>query len=171
MGYSRKNPNGRLRIYFFENPPGIFHLFTLPWKFQIKQNSTPGYSTKTPRNSTSFLINPWKFHMLFLWYPWKFHILNPPNINWLSEKVWDVHIMEKNVYCPSLYTFPIQYFLYFLEGQVHKDSKLGIMTNVGKSRPAKVIFTSIPKVSDACANSFDRYIMTAQCMRNVFTFY
>ena len=24
-------------------------------------------------------------------------------------------------------------FLYLLEGQVHKDSKLGIMTNVGKS--------------------------------------
>ena len=31
-------------------------------------------------NSTSFLINSWKFHSmwLFLWYPWKFHILNPP---------------------------------------------------------------------------------------------
>ena len=28
-------------------------------------------------NCTSFLINPWKFHMLFLWYPWRFHILNP----------------------------------------------------------------------------------------------
>ena len=24
----------------------------------------------TPRNSTSFLINPWKFDILFLWYPW-----------------------------------------------------------------------------------------------------
>ena len=62
-------------------------------------------------------------------------------------------------------------FLYFLEGQVHKDSKLGIMTNMGKSRLAKVIFNNIHKISDACANSFDRYIMTAQCMRNVFTFY
>ena len=32
-------------------------------------------------NSTLFLINPWKFYMLFLWqfdwYSWKFHILNP----------------------------------------------------------------------------------------------
>ena len=61
--------------------------------------------------------------------------------------------------------------LYFLEGQVHKDKKLGIMTNMGKSRLAKVIFNNIHKISDACANSFDRYIMIAQCMRNIFTFY
>ena len=69
------------------------------------------------------------------------------------------------VYIPS----PYNVFLYFLEGQVHKDSKLGIMTNMGKSRLAKVIFNNIHKISDACANSFDRYIMIAQCMRNVFT--
>ena len=61
--------------------------------------------------------------------------------------------------------------LYFLEGQVHKDSKLGIMTNVGKNRLLKVIFTNIHKKMDACPNSFDRYIMIARCMRNVFTFY
>ena len=67
------------------------------------------------------------------------------------------------VYIPS----PYNVFLYFLEGQVHKDNKLGIMTNVGKSRLAKVIFTNIHKISDACANSFGRYIMIAQCMRNV----
>ena len=71
------------------------------------------------------------------------------------------------VYIPS----PYNVLLYFLEEQVHKDSKLGVMTNMGKSRLAKVIFTNIHKISDACANSFDRYIMTAQCMRNVFTFY
>ena len=58
----------------------------------------------------------------------------------------------KNVYCPSLYTFPYNVFPYFLEGQVpHKDNKLGIMTNVGKSRLEKVIFTNIHKISDACA--------------------
>ena len=70
-------------------------------------------------------------------------------------------------------TVPSSYnvFLYFLEGQVHEDSKLGIMTNMGKSRLAKVIFTNIHKISDAYANSFGRYIMIAQCMRNVFTFY
>ena len=35
----------------------------------------------------------------------------------------------------------------------------------------KVIFTNIHNISHACASSFDRYIMIAQCMRNVFTFY
>ena len=55
------------------------------------------------------------------------------------------------VYIPS----PYNVFLYFLEGQVHKDSKLG-MTNVGKSRLVKVIFSNIHKISDACANSFGR---------------
>ena len=71
------------------------------------------------------------------------------------------------VYIPS----PYNVFLYFLEGQVHKDSKLGIMTNVGKNRLVKVIFTNVHKISDACANSFGGYIMIAQCMRNVYTFY
>ena len=77
---------------------------------------------------------------------------------------------EKNVYCPSLYNFPIQGFSLLLEGQVYKDSKLEIMTNVVKSTLAKVIFTNI-KISDACANIFGRYIMIAQYMRNVFIFY
>ena len=76
----------------------------------------------------------------------------------------------KNVYCHSLLIFPYNVFLYFLKGQVHKDSKLGIMTNVGKSRLVKVISTNIHKISDACANRFGGYIMTAQCMRNYFTF-
>ena len=64
---------------------------------------------------------------------------------------------------------PYNVFLYFLE--VRKDSKLGIMTNAGKSRLVEVIFSNIHKISDACANSFGRYIMTAKCIRNVFTFY
>ena len=62
-------------------------------------------------------------------------------------------------------------FPYFLEGQVHKDNKLEIMTNVAKSMLVKVIFTNLQKISDACANSFGRYIMIVQCMRNVFTVY
>ena len=66
---------------------------------------------------------------------------------------------------------PYNVFLYFLEEPVHKDSKLGIMTNMGKSRLAKVIFTNIHKISDACVNSFVRNIMIAQCTRNVFTFH
>ena len=89
------------------------------------------------------------------------------NINWLSKKVWAVYIKGKNVYCPSLIPSQYNVFLYFLEGQIHKNNKLGIMTNVGKTRLVKDIFTSIHKISDACANSFGRYIMIAQCMRNV----
>ena len=45
------------------------------------------------------------------------------------------------VYIPC----PYNLFLYFLEGQVHKDSKLGIMTNVGKCRLVKVTFANIQK--------------------------
>ena len=54
--------------------------------------------TGNPWNSTSFLINPWKFHMLFLWYPWKFHFLNPPCLGffWNSPFVTlPLEILEK----------------------------------------------------------------------------
>ena len=71
------------------------------------------------------------------------------------------------VYIPS----PYSVFFYFLEGQVQKDTNLGIINNVGKSRLVKSIFANIHKMSDACTNSFGRYILIAQCMRNVFTFY
>ena len=54
---------------------------------------------------------------------------------------------------------------------MHKGSKLETMTNLGESRLVKVIFSNTHKISDACANAFSRYIMIAQCMRNVFTFY
>ena len=63
------------------------------------------------------------------------------------------------------------FFFTYWKGKCIKDRKLGIMTSVGKNRLVKVIFTNIHKISDACANSFGRYIMIAQCMRNVFTFY
>ena len=42
------------------------------------------------------------------------------------------------------------YFCTFLEGQVHEDSKLGIISNVGKNRLVKVIITKIHKINDAC---------------------
>ena len=71
------------------------------------------------------------------------------------------------VYIPS----PCNVFLQYLEAQVHKDNKLEIMTDMNKSRLVKVIFTNIHKISDTCASSFGRCIMTAQCMRNVITFY
>ena len=74
--------------------------------------------------------------------------------------------MKKMTILPVYIPSPYNVFLYFLEGHMHKDSKVGI-----KSRLVKVIFTNIHKISDAYANSFGRYIMIAQCMRNVFTFY
>ena len=52
------------------------------------------------------------------------------------------------VYIPS----PYNIFLYFLGGQVHKDSKLGIMTNAITNRLVKVIFTNIHEISDAFTN-------------------
>ena len=33
----------------------------------------------SPLEIPLFLINPWKFHMLFLWYIWKFHNPQPPS--------------------------------------------------------------------------------------------
>ena len=41
------------------------------WKFHMVFFISPG-------NSTVFVINPWKFHLLILEYSWKFHILTPP---------------------------------------------------------------------------------------------
>ena len=70
----------------------------------------------------SFLINPWKFHMLFLWflwYSWKFHILNPwggvsPGVlsqeltaDLLEVKIITILLYENNN-CPMLFcTFTI----------------------------------------------------------------
>ena len=50
-----------------------------------------------------------------------------------------LYIKEKNVCCLSWIPSPYNVFLYFLEGQMHKDRKLGIMTNVGKNKLVKVI--------------------------------
>ena len=56
------------------------------------------------------------------------------------------------------------FFFTFWKGKDigHKDSKLVIMTNVGKNRLVKVIFTNVYKISDACANSFGRYIIIVE---------
>ena len=53
-----------------------------PWKFQ-DQKPRPmeilhNFFLNTPGNSTSFLIDPLNFHMLFLQYPQIFHVLNSP---------------------------------------------------------------------------------------------
>ena len=89
-GYSRKKTNrgGKgVEDILFWKPPGIFHFFILPLEIPEKTKLQPWKFHKivldslfflvTLWNSTSFLINPWKFRSLFIWYPWKFHILNP----------------------------------------------------------------------------------------------
>ena len=70
--YSRKK-TGELRIYFFENPSGIFEFFSLPLEISDKTRLYP-----QPRNSTKLCyipwnlswsmssINSWKIHLLFL---------------------------------------------------------------------------------------------------------
>ena len=102
MGFSEKKSKQVLKIIFLTKNPRIFNLSLYFQKFHRKQAFTPENSTKlyntsqkfqgqkmrpmeilheffsnTPGNSTSFLIDPWHFHMVFLQYPWKFHVLNP----------------------------------------------------------------------------------------------
>ena len=79
--------------------------------------------------------------------------------------MWAVYIKEKYVYCPSLYTFPYNVFLYLLKREVHKDSKLGIMTMW-----VKAILSNINKISDACANSFGKYIWLHNVWETSFLF-
>ena len=98
-----KIKKGELRIYFYETPPGIFHIFFYFTLGNSRQNNAqlldilqncvrflgnseakkkrpleiPHYFfLVTLGNSTSFLINSRKLHMPFIWYPWKFNILN-----------------------------------------------------------------------------------------------
>ena len=108
MGYSWKKKHwwgrGGWGHTFLKTPLEFFFFFSLPldipdktklhaWKFlkivldllkilrpKTKTLEIPHYFfLATPGNSTSLLINPRKFHMLFLWYTRKFHILNPPS--------------------------------------------------------------------------------------------
>ena len=52
-----------------------------PWKFQELFLNTLGIST-------SFLIDPWNFHMLFLPYSWKLHLLKPsPHPIWIFSGI------------------------------------------------------------------------------------
>ena len=82
---------GRGEEILFEKLPGIFTLFTLPLeiadkirlhfhklhKIMLHPSEILRPKTKTPGNSTLFLMSPHKIYLLFLQYPWKIHILNP----------------------------------------------------------------------------------------------
>ena len=65
-------------------------------KFQAKQKPRPleishDFFLITPENSTSFLIEPWNFYMLFLQYPWKFHVLNLPCLDFCWKSLLGDH--------------------------------------------------------------------------------
>ena len=72
--------------------------------------------------------------------------------------MWAVYKKENMIIVPVYIHFHYNVFVYFLEGQVHKDSKLGIMTYVGRRRLVKTIFTNIHKMNDVCTNSFGKHI-------------
>ena len=75
----QKIQTGGLMIYVFENPPGIFHFFTLPMEIPDKTKLNPVIlhkvvldhleiprpKTKSPGNSTFFIGHPWKLHFVF----------------------------------------------------------------------------------------------------------
>ena len=100
MGYSRKNPNWKTH--------GFFRFFTLPLEIPGELLLHPRKSHKivlhpleiqslkiktveipddifliTPANSTSFLIEPWNFHILLFQYPWKFYVFNPSCLDFI----------------------------------------------------------------------------------------
>ena len=134
MGYSRKNPNrggGRGWGYaFLKSPPGNFRFVTLPqviperksfypWKFckfvwhplEIPKSKTKTHGNSAlvflehPGISTSFLIDPWNFHMFFLQDPQKFHVLNPlPPPVWIFSGIaqWQKNLLLK-IFYPQIF--------------------------------------------------------------------
>ena len=72
MGNEAGGWEGWSEDYIFNpRPPCLFFFWNSP--ISSPKSKTTGNSTWCflghPRNSTLFLINPWKFDMLFLWYP------------------------------------------------------------------------------------------------------
>ena len=73
LGYSRKNPNGGLRIYFFENPSWNFSYFYFT-PGNSRQNKAqlmdiPQNYVRSLENSKAKNKDPWKFYIIFSWSP------------------------------------------------------------------------------------------------------
>ena len=87
----------------------------------------------------------WSFqHSILNIYGYYLFFAELQNINWLPtcKQMWSAYIKEKMFLVPVYIPFPYNvFFIYFLEGQINKDNKLGIVTNVGRRRLVKVIFT------------------------------
>ena len=72
-GNSRQNKAQPLDCWIFHKI--VVDLLQFPRQKQRPLEIPYYFFSVTLGNSTSFLINPWKFHMIFLRCPWKFHIL------------------------------------------------------------------------------------------------
>ena len=72
LSYSRKNPNKRGWGYTFLKKT-VSRFVTLPSKSldKTKLHAWKFHKIVELINSTLFLIDPWKFPLLFLWYFWK----------------------------------------------------------------------------------------------------
>ena len=67
----------------FLKTPGIFRFLDLAIFGNIKVKNTGPWKhhmifLNISRNPTSFLIDPWDFHMPFIQNPWKLHVLHSP---------------------------------------------------------------------------------------------
>ena len=80
--------------------------------------------------------------------------------------MWTVYTKAKKcLLFKSIYLY--NDFVYFLEEQLHKDSKLGIMTMRVKGGYQKSSLQTFSKWV-MHVHSFGRYIMIARCMKNVY---
>ena len=122
--YLKKNP----RIFRFVTfPLEILDKAKLyPWKFpgqkQRLSEIQHDFYLITPRNSTSFSIDPWNFHMIFLLYPWKLHALNHPWLDffWNSPQQYLYIFISLSIYtysavlvCPIVFNTLIVCFILF----------------------------------------------------------
>ena len=75
--FQEKSKREGLRIYFFENLPGIFHFFyfTPGNSRQNEAHPPPQNCVRSLGNSKAKNKHPWKFHLIFLGHPSKFHFV------------------------------------------------------------------------------------------------
>ena len=76
----KKQRGGAVEDILFQNPPGIFHFFTLPLEIPGKSKLHPWKLHKTLLHLTWKLQDSkyqdlWKLHIIFFLIPWKFHII------------------------------------------------------------------------------------------------
>ena len=67
-----KIPTGGLKIYFLENPPGIFIFYYTPENSRQNKDQALDNSQNSDRsleNSIAKNKDPWKFHISFYWSP------------------------------------------------------------------------------------------------------